>query len=410
MSSRTQDESRLMVLAMVGAAAVTAQFVSGKATRDALFLTSLDFTTLPTMLHRDLGLSPCSWSRSTPARPAVWLPATLVPAAFAASGVLFLVEWLLRPRGAGADRRRRLPAHLRRRAAAGLGLLADRERAVRPATRPSGGSARLPAWARWAAWSSALVAERVGARSARRRCCRSWRSLQFVCAWFGPALARTCATVGRSSPSRPARPSRRGPRRPRSGLRVVAEAPHLRHLAYARAARHDQRGARRLPVQGAGDRDLRPRRPAAAVLRPVLRRHQRADVRPADVLGPRRCSSASASRSPPARRRWRSARRQRRSACSLPGFGSLIAGARRRVGVPQLAVPRRLRALLHADAGRGEARRQVDHRRRLRSRSATPSAAAWCAWRCCSRRRRRPRRSCRSAPLGSAAALSPPAG
>ena len=49
MSSRTQDESRLMALAMTGAAAVTAQIVSGKATRDALFLTSLDYTTLPTM-------------------------------------------------------------------------------------------------------------------------------------------------------------------------------------------------------------------------------------------------------------------------------------------------------------------------------------------------------------------------
>src|SRR6188474_1579654 len=50
MSSRRQDESRLMALAMTGAAAVTAQIVSGKATRDALFLTSLDYTTLPTML------------------------------------------------------------------------------------------------------------------------------------------------------------------------------------------------------------------------------------------------------------------------------------------------------------------------------------------------------------------------
>jgi hypothetical protein len=39
-----------MALAMTGAAAVTAQIVSGKATRDALFLTSLDYTTLPTML------------------------------------------------------------------------------------------------------------------------------------------------------------------------------------------------------------------------------------------------------------------------------------------------------------------------------------------------------------------------
>jgi hypothetical protein len=39
-----------MAIAMLCSAAVTAQFVSGKATRDALFLTSLDFTALPAMM------------------------------------------------------------------------------------------------------------------------------------------------------------------------------------------------------------------------------------------------------------------------------------------------------------------------------------------------------------------------
>ena len=42
--------SRAMLSAMLCAGAVTAQLVSGKATRDALFLASLDFTALPTML------------------------------------------------------------------------------------------------------------------------------------------------------------------------------------------------------------------------------------------------------------------------------------------------------------------------------------------------------------------------
>src|SRR6476646_8485020 len=42
--------SRSVVTAMMCAAAVTAQFVGGKATRDALFLTSLDVTALPAML------------------------------------------------------------------------------------------------------------------------------------------------------------------------------------------------------------------------------------------------------------------------------------------------------------------------------------------------------------------------
>ena len=42
--------SRSTVYAMITAAVVTAQFVAGKATRDALFLTSVDFTALPVML------------------------------------------------------------------------------------------------------------------------------------------------------------------------------------------------------------------------------------------------------------------------------------------------------------------------------------------------------------------------
>src|SRR5262245_40702839 len=96
MSSRAQDESRLMALATTGAAAVTAQIVSGKATRDALFLTSLDYTTLPTMLIATSVISLILVALHTRAARRL-TPATLVPAAFAASGALFLVEWLARP-------------------------------------------------------------------------------------------------------------------------------------------------------------------------------------------------------------------------------------------------------------------------------------------------------------------------
>ena len=74
------------------------------------------------------------------------------------------------------------------------------------------------------------------------------------------------------------------------------------------------------------------------------------------------------------------------AACSRPGFGSLSGRARRRIGLPQLAVPRRLRAVLHADSGGGKARREVDHRRGVRSPrrrgGRRPGAADDC---CCSR-------------------------
>src|SRR5262245_43872562 len=89
--------SRPVAAAMLGAAAVTGQFVSGKAVRDALFLTSLDITALPTML---LATSACSIllvvanaRAARRVRPAIW-----VPASFVASGMIFVVEWLFRAR------------------------------------------------------------------------------------------------------------------------------------------------------------------------------------------------------------------------------------------------------------------------------------------------------------------------
>src|SRR5207247_3348250 len=85
-----------VVAAMIGAAAVTAQLVSGTAVRDALFLTSLDLSALPELL---VATSVCSILLVvTNARAARTIgPATLVPASFAVSGVLFLIEWVLRP-------------------------------------------------------------------------------------------------------------------------------------------------------------------------------------------------------------------------------------------------------------------------------------------------------------------------
>src|SRR5689334_6613382 len=94
-TARMRPQARSMWIAMACAAAVTAQFVAGKATRDALFLSALNVTALPTML---IATSICSiaavaayarWSRSV-------APLTLVPAAFVASAALFVAEWLLR--------------------------------------------------------------------------------------------------------------------------------------------------------------------------------------------------------------------------------------------------------------------------------------------------------------------------
>ena len=81
--------------AMFCAAAVTAQFVAGKATRDALFLTSHDVTTLPTMLIvsaiASLAIVALHARGGRRFGPAVWTPIS-----FAISGALFALEWALR--------------------------------------------------------------------------------------------------------------------------------------------------------------------------------------------------------------------------------------------------------------------------------------------------------------------------
>ena len=79
---------------MICAGVVTAQFVAGKAARDALFLAQLDVTSLPAMVIATsifsialVAVNAKGVSRLSPAR--------FVPWAFAVSAVLLLAEWLL---------------------------------------------------------------------------------------------------------------------------------------------------------------------------------------------------------------------------------------------------------------------------------------------------------------------------
>src|ERR1043166_1644021 len=92
MSSRAA--SRSMLTAMICAGAVTAQFVGGKATRDALFLASLDLTSLPAMVIATSVFSIVLVAANSKATRMV-SPARLVPASFLISSVLLLLEWIL---------------------------------------------------------------------------------------------------------------------------------------------------------------------------------------------------------------------------------------------------------------------------------------------------------------------------
>src|SRR5215212_1088876 len=91
MNSSTPQRTTL-VTSMICAAAVTAQFVGGKATRDALYLAQLDVTSLPLMVVATslvsiaLVMLASRYMQSTS-------PAFFVPVAFAVSALMLLVEW-----------------------------------------------------------------------------------------------------------------------------------------------------------------------------------------------------------------------------------------------------------------------------------------------------------------------------
>src|SRR4051812_42322671 len=93
--------TRSTIYAMSAAAAVTAQFVAGKATRDALFLTSVDFTALPAMLIAASAVSLLLAFASSRASRRI-SPAVFTPFLFAVSGVMFIAEWVVRSQAPSA--------------------------------------------------------------------------------------------------------------------------------------------------------------------------------------------------------------------------------------------------------------------------------------------------------------------
>jgi hypothetical protein len=137
---------RSMMTAMLSAAAVTAPFVSGKATRDALFLTSLDYTALPAMLIATSVFSILLvFLNARGARRIA--PAILVPALFVGSGVLFILEWFLRSTSPRPPPSSSLPCPAPDPLASGSGSSRASVSTLEP---PRSDSARLRVPERWA--------------------------------------------------------------------------------------------------------------------------------------------------------------------------------------------------------------------------------------------------------------------
>jgi hypothetical protein len=218
---RITRPSKPVAAAMIGAAAVTAQFVSGKAVRDALFLTSLDLTALPTML---LATSVCSIvlvianARATRRFP----PSTWVPATFVASGALFVVESLLRSHAPVAVA---IAVYLHISAAgpilaSGFWLIASERFDPHTAKQRYG---QIAAAGTLGGLVSALAAERIAAAFGTPAMLPVLAVLQCGSAWLVRATWGSGTVFHPNTVENGARPS--------SALRVLRDAPYLRHLA-----------------------------------------------------------------------------------------------------------------------------------------------------------------------------------
>jgi hypothetical protein len=213
---------RTAIAAMAGAGAVTAQFVSGKAVRDALFLTSHDITALPTMLLAtsvaSILLVVCNSRAARRINPAVW-----VPGCFAVSGVLFLVEWALR---AGAPLGTAVAVYLHISAAgpvlaSGFWLIASERFDPHTAKKRYG---HIAAAGTLGGLLSALATERVAAVFGVPAMLPVLAGLQFLSAWL---VRQTAHSVGETS----AQASHDELERGESAVRVLASSLHLRNLA-----------------------------------------------------------------------------------------------------------------------------------------------------------------------------------
>jgi AAA family ATP:ADP antiporter len=210
--------SRSVLIAMLCAGVVTAQYIAGKATRDALFLAQFNVTALPTMFIATSFVSIVFVAASSRAGGRL-TPRTLVPALFASSGALFLAEWLLIDH---APRAIAVIVYLHISGAgpllgSGFWLIASERFDPRTAKRRFGHIAGVGTLGGLA---GGMLAERLGAGLGVSAVLLFLAAINFICvslvrrlAGSGPQLA-----VVESGASR-------------SGLRVLSEASYLRNLS-----------------------------------------------------------------------------------------------------------------------------------------------------------------------------------
>jgi hypothetical protein len=225
-----------MSLAMVSAGVVAAQLAAGKATRDALFFTSLTITALPAVVTAtalvSIGLV---FLHGRAVRRVT--PGTLIPFLYVASGVLFVAEWFLRSSGPSAAAVV-LYLHISGIGpllASGFWLITTERFNPRTAKK---GFGRITAAGTVGALGGALIAERLAAVQGGPFMVLVLAGFQFLAAWLVRQVAVSGAPAAPpvdpglwpgSSDDRTG--ALDGPRPMRGGLRVIAETPALRNLA-----------------------------------------------------------------------------------------------------------------------------------------------------------------------------------
>jgi hypothetical protein len=224
---------------MVCGGAVSAQFIAGKATRDALYLGALDVTSLPMMIVATavfsmalVGLGSLILRRLA--------PAVVVPAAFVVNAALLMLEWAL-AEVAPAWAARLMYLHfsgLGPMLGSGFWLIATDLFDPHTARRHFG---RIAGVGTISGLAGALVAERVATLAGVGAMLPILAALSLLGAWQVRRLATIQSGSGETLPARAyGRPRPDGPIEgtmdfvadsPQSGLRALSHASYLRNLA-----------------------------------------------------------------------------------------------------------------------------------------------------------------------------------
>ena len=188
-SSRT-DSGSAVLTAMICAGAVSAQFIAGKATRDALYLSALPVTSLPMIVIATAALSIVlvMLSSRTLRRAA---PSVVIPLAFLVNTILLLVEWGLGERAPAWTARAVYlqVSGLGPMLGSGFWLIATEIFDPRTARKHFG---QIAGVGTLSGLAGALIAERVAAMYGVRAMLPVLAVLSFICAW---QIRRLCASM-----------------------------------------------------------------------------------------------------------------------------------------------------------------------------------------------------------------------